>query len=206
MRRTTIATLLISLTAATALPAMSAEELRAIAEDGRKVILSPDGKWKFDNRLPTAPSSTSDAASPYQTAVKRFSLNFDTSKWILIPKQDTDEYNKRMFRHKSLPIMAMVIADEIPASKETVRDIIISNANSAATSMTILQEQDKEVGGKTIGAIKFAATLKTLEFVFSNHYYGAEDGNIQVMCYSVQSLFHKYERDCQQFTAGLTIK
>lgn len=205
MHRTTIATLLVSLTAALSFPAMSAEDLRAIAEDGRKVILSPDGKWKFDNKSQATPS-TSDSASPYQTAVKRFSLNFDTSKWILIPKQKTDEYNKRMFRHKSLPIMAMVIADEIPASKETLRGIIMDNANSAATSTTILQEQDKEVGGKTIGSIKFAATLKNLDFVFSNHYHGSEDGNIQVMCYSAQSIFHKYERDCQQFIAGLTIK
>jgi hypothetical protein len=39
------------------LPAIGAQDLRAVTEDGRKVVLSSDGKWKFDSsgvRLNTA--------------------------------------------------------------------------------------------------------------------------------------------------------
>jgi hypothetical protein len=205
MRLTTIVSLSITLTAAIALPAMSAQNLRAIAEDGRKVILSPNGKWKFDNTPQTA-LSTSDSASSYQTTVSRFSLNFDTSKWTLMPKQEEDPYTKRVFHHKSLPIVGIVAADQIPASKEALRNIILSNANSTATAMTILEERDLQAGDKTVGSIKFAATAKALDLVFLSIYHGDEDGNIQVSCISGQSVFHKYERDCQLFVSGIIIK
>lgn len=198
-------TLLIALSTAAALPAVSAQDLRAVTEDGRKVVLTPDGRWKFDSRAAATPVSL-ESTSPYQTAVKKFSVSFDSSSWVLVPRRDSDEVNKRQFRHKSLPLHAIVMADEIPARTEALRNIILSNAQSAGAATTVLLEQSREVAGKDVGSIRFVAAMNGLEFVFSSYYYGDSDGNIQVMCYTAQSLFFKYEGQCQQFLAGLVIK
>lgn len=185
----------------------AAGELRAIAEDGRKVILSPDGRWKFDSTVPLATSSPNGSDSPYQTVVKRFSLTFNPSIWILTPQQDNEGGNKRVFRHKSLPLYGMVIADELPATTEAIRNVILYNAQSKAGSEpTVLLDKTKKINGHSVGLIRFAATLGGVEFVLGGHYYGDSDGNIQVMCYTGQQIFHKYEADCQQFIDGLTIK
>ncbi len=185
--------------------AISAQEIRAVTEDGRKVVLSPDGRWKFD-RASMTPTAALDSVSPYQTAVSRFSVAYDTSKWVLSPRRDGDEINKRTFRHKSLPIHAVVIADEIPLQTDALKNIILTNAHSAGATTTVLLDQEKQLGGKGVGFLRFAASMKGMDFVFSSHYYGDGDGNIQVMCFTAQSIFFKYEGDCQQFIAGLTIK
>jgi hypothetical protein len=203
MRRN-LCVLLISL-CTVASPAISADEIRAVTEDGRKVILTHDGKWRFDRKALT-PVAALDSLSPYQTSVRRFSVSFDSTKWVLVPKRDGDEHNKRSFRHKSLPLQGIVIADEIPATTEAIKSVILSNAKAAGATTTVLVDQEKEIGGKGAGFLRFAATLNGLDFVFSTHYYGDGDGNIQVLCYTAQSIFFKYESECQQFIAGLSIR
>lgn len=183
--------------------ALGAQELRAIAEDGRKVVLSPDGRWRFDWSSAAAPVST-NSGSPYQTSVKKFSLSF-SSDWTLSPKRD-GETNKRMFTHKSLPLYGMVIADEMPATNETMRGIIVSNMRSASTSSTVLLDGSQEMAGKEVGSMRLAAAVNGLEFVFTTNYYADGDGNVQATCWTSQSLFFKYQAECQKFLSGLIIK
>jgi hypothetical protein len=188
---------------ALACSAFGAQELRAIAEDGRKVLLSPDGRWRFDSSSAAAPVSA-DSGSPYQTSVKKFSLSFG-SDWTLSPKRD-GEANKRMFLHKSLPLYGMVIADEIPATTATMRGMIVSNMRSASANTTVLLDGSQEVAGKEVGNMRLAATLNGLDFVFSSNYYADGDGNVQATCWTAQSLFFKYQAECQKFISGLIIK
>ena len=186
--------------------ALAAEDIRAVTEDGRRVLLSQDGKWQFDNSVPGARKPTDTLSSPYQTAVKRFSVAFNTADWNLLPKRESDESNKRMFQHKRAPIYAMVIADEAPATTPAMKQVIFSNARSAGATTTVLVDQTQEINGKEIGVLRLAATMQSLDFVFSSFYYADGDGNIQVTCYTAQALFHKYQADCQKFISGLTIK
>ena len=169
-------------------------------------MLSPDGRWRFDSTAtltnPVAPSS----ASPYQPIVKKFSVAFNTDKWNIVPPKDGEPPNKRLFANKSLPIYAMVISDEIPVTTAAMKDVILYNVKSIDTSPTTLLDQPVNINGKEAGAIRVLAANKGLEFIFSTYYYGDTDGNIQVTCYTAQSLFFKYESDCQQFVSGLAIK
>lgn len=199
-----IATLMVSLSVTT-FAAFAAQDIRAITEDGRKVLLSPDGSWRIDTSLPTAPPAL-DAGSPYQPSVKKFSVRFNPSEWSLMAKRDDESVTKRVFQHKTLPIYGMVISDEIPTTNDALKNVVISNAKSAGSSMTVLLDETQEISGKSVGLIRFAASSKGYEFVFSTAYYGDGDGNIQVACYTVQPLFFKYQGECQKFLSGLTIK
>jgi hypothetical protein len=183
-----------------------AQELRAIAEDGRRVILSPDGKWRFDKSISPIAAPAADGGSPLKTAVSKFSVSFDANKWVLAPRKEGDEPNKRTFTHKTLPVRTMVIADEIPAMTAMIRPVILSNAKGAGASTTILQEGEVVRNGVSVGNIRFAASMNGLEFVFATNYYGDADGNIQVTCFTAQQLFHKYAGECEEFQAGLRVK
>src|SRR6185437_1047877 len=146
-------TILLMALAAMSTTAFGAEDMRAVTEDGRKVLLSPDGKWHFDlkPRLATTSSSTTESASPYQTIVKRFSLAFNTDDWTLVPKRDGDAVNKRTFQHKRFPIYGMVISDEMPATNEAMKNAILYNASAAGASTTTLIDQTKKLGDRQIG-------------------------------------------------------
>jgi len=182
----------------------AAEEIRAITEDGRKVILLADGKWKFDaTKFPVVTSA--QQPSVYQSSVKRLSVKFKSDDWNLLPKREKDDTNKRVFMHRSLPIYGMVISDEIPASTDKMRSVIINNAQSASTAMSVILDETRQVSDTAVGHLRMVLSSSGLDYVFSNYYYADNDGNIQVVCYTAQPLFFKYQSECQKFMDGLTI-
>ena len=145
--------------------ALAAGELRGMLEDGRRVLLMPDGKWRFDT---TAGSSTSASPSadqsPYQPTVKKFSVAFDTSKGALVaPSSGQPEGNKKTFRHKTLPISGIVVSDEIPATTAAMKNVIFYNARSAGAEIKVLQDGSKTIGDKSVGALRFAASTGGLD-------------------------------------------
>lgn len=182
------------------LQALSAEPLRAVTEDGRKVLLSEDGRWKFDAKATS--NSASDTGSPYQSLVKRFSVSYDTSRWVAVPTKAEQAPGRQMFRHRVAPVYALIMADEIPAQTEAVKEVILLNAVNAGGKPQVLIDEIKD----NIGYLRFASKASGVDFMFANRYYGDDDGNIQVACFTGQQLFHKYEAECARFLAGLTIR
>lgn len=181
------------------------DDLRGVTVDGRKVILKKDGTWRFDEKLSPLNSTSSAERSPYQPAVKKFSVSYDAQKWISTSDKE-DMSNKRIFKHKKLPVYSMVISDEIPATNEMVKRVVIYNAKKAGAEPTIVVDESRKVDGKDVGVVSFVAALQDIEFMFTGNYYGDENGNIQVMCYTAVQLFHKYQNECNEFINGLHIK
>lgn len=203
-----------SAAAAAAYPSVASEqsaprEVRATTEDGRRVILSANGTWRLDPRttgvLPADPQRLS-LGSPYQTGVKRFKVSFDTSTWVLVPPREGEDINKRQFRHKTQPLYAMVIADEIPASNTALHNLVLLNAKSAGATPTVVVDEERELSGQKVGHLRFVASLQGMDYMFATYYFGDVDGNIQVTCFTAQALFFKYQTSCQQFLAGLSIQ
>ena len=142
----------------------------------------------------------------YQPTVKKFSVVYNSDTWNLMPHKDGEAPNKRTFTHKTLPIYSMVISDEIPASTTAMKSVVLHNARSIGAEPTILLDQQTDIGGNPVGSIRFAIAPKGLEFVFSVYYFGGPEGNVQVTCYTAQSLYFKYEAECKKFMDGLAIK
>ena len=111
-----------------------------------------------------------------------------------------------MFRHKALPVYALLVADEIPVRTEAMKNVILDNAASGGFQTQLLVDEIKETNGRNLGYIRMAASAKGVDFMFDGRYFGDTDGNVQLMCYTGQQLFHKYQAECAQFLAGLTIR
>lgn len=184
------------------------KDLRAITEDGRKVLLGSDGRWRFDASAaalstPSAPASE----SPYKTILDSVSVVFDTKKWSLAPTTASDPRGRRTFRHSTLPLYAAIIAEEFPATTQGMRTVILSNARTfSGTEPTVLFEEIKPVQQRPVGNLKFYITKDGLEFVFTTRFHANEQGNVQLSCWTAQSLFHKYEDECQKLLDGLTFQ
>lgn len=202
-----LSTRLVSLTlAALAVSAACAQDLRAVVEDGREVILSPDGKWRFDTSAAGARVSGSRGMQTYQPSAKKFSVAYSSDTWDLMPVKDSDSPSKRTFAHKTLPIYAMVISDEIPVSTAAVKNVILANARASGAEPNVLFDKPVDISGNAVGSIRFAVAPKGVEFEFAAYYFGSPEGNVQVSCYTAQSLFSKYENECKKFMDGLAIK
>lgn len=177
----------------------TAQTTRAFTEDGRSVLLSPNGTWKFSEY------KSSFTEGLYQSPVKNFQVNYSSSDWVMQDKNKSTETNKQVFHHKTKPIYAMIISDEIPATNATLKKAINSNAEKAGKVITVLRDEPKIFGAQTGGAFRLVAEVDGAAFTFDYNYYADLSGNIQVICYTGQSLFTRYLNDCQQFINGLKI-
>ncbi len=186
--------------------AVCAQDLRAVVEDGRKVILLPNGKWRFDASAARTKPPAPGGMLTYQPSAKKFSVAYSGDTWELMQVKDSDSASKRAFAHKTLPMYAMVIADEIPVSTAAVKNVILANARAGGAEPTVLLDKPVDIGGNAAGNIRFAVAHKGVEFEFVAYYFGSPDGNVQVSCYTAQSLFAKYENECKKFLDGLVIK
>lgn len=202
-----LSTRLVSLVmAALTVCSVGAQDLRAVVEDGRKVILSPNGKWRFDTNAARAKVPASGGMLTYQPTAKKFSAAYSSDTWDLMPIKDSDSPSKRTFAHKTLPMYAMVISDEIPVSTATVKNVILANARASGAVPTILLDKPIDIGGNAVGSIRFSIAPNGVEFEFAAYYFGSPEGNVQMSCYTAQSLFAKYESECKKFMDGLAIK
>ena len=61
------------------------------------------------------------------------------------------------------------------------------------------------MNGRELTSLKFNATVKGIQLTYYGYYYGGKEGTIQVLCYTGQSLFDKYERDFTEFLDGLVV-
>jgi hypothetical protein len=199
----------IGLLASLALLSMAATaatgDIRAMTEDGRKVILSTDGHWAFDTRANSTPIKPS-GDSPFHSSVQAFSVSFDTSQWILSPMGSNDVANKRMFRNRSRPLFVAVVSDELPATTSALRNSIIASAKKNGGEVKVLVDETRSIKGKDIGYVRYFVNNDGTEFVFANLFYGDDRGNIQVACFTAQQLFFKYQDECQKFLDGLNIE
>jgi hypothetical protein len=54
--------------------------------------------------------------------------------------------------------------------------------------------------------MKFNSTVRTVQVTYLGYYYGGPEGTIQVLGYTGQNLFDKYEKDLTEFLDGLTVQ
>lgn len=201
MRLKVLAILLSSL--ALSATAAAAEKIRAVTEDGRKVVLTPDGKWYFDSAASVALKGP--VGESFQPVVKKFRFDDPGADWTLLPKRELDGVHKRTFQHKRFPMYALVISEELPLTTVGMKDLIVFNMQNAGSTVNILVDDLVKVSGRDVGLLKFTASNKGLEFMFSTLYYGDEDGGIQVACYTGQAVFHKYQDACREFQQRFSI-
>ncbi len=84
--------------------------------------------------------------------------------------------------------------------------MILSNATSAGADPKVLTEETKSLRGKAVGSLRMLVRRGGLDFEFATRYYDDPRGNIQLMCWTGQAIFYKYQTDCQAFVDGLVIQ
>jgi hypothetical protein len=193
------------------MPAAHAQgkDLRAITEDGRKVLLGSDGRWRFDASAAalSIPPAAPAGESPYKTILDSVSLVFDTKKWSLTPNVASEPRGRRNLRHNTLPLYGAIIAEEFPGTLQAMRTVILSNARTfTGMEPTVLFEETKTVQQRAVGNMKIYVAKDGVEFIFTTRFHANEQGNVQLTCWTAQALFHKYEDECQKLLDGLTFQ
>lgn len=183
--------------------------LTATTPDGKKVILSSDGTWKFapetreQSQAKVKSYNRSDEAREVldlnNGAIKFF---YDSNEWMKKAQKDP---NRTEFTHKSGDVYAMIIAERLEMTPAALVDFALSNARKAATTLNVLNKEEVVVNGNKVVHLLFEAEVNGIEFIFEGYYYAGPEGTIQVIAYSGKALHKEYKEVIGSFLNGFKI-
>jgi len=201
VRQTSLAAIV---TIAAAAPLLAQGPIRATTEDGRKVILSPDGSWRFatPGAAPATSSARPASATERVELLKgRMALYFDPGKWRA---SKSAESGRLTFAHTSGDGYAMVISERLEMPLQALRTIAINNAKEAASDARLVSEEERTVNGLTVLCMHLEGTLSSVKFDYLGYYYTGPEGSVQVITYTGHNLFPEYKPEFETFLNGFT--
>lgn len=206
MKKTLLAATLAMLYSVTAL---CQEPTRAKTDAGREVVLNADGTWKYATE--SAPKSPVSAGFNKSVSARKlfkpdrgnFTLWYDDTKWQMSLKPD--EPGSTTFTLKRGDGYGVFIVEELGMPLASLKRIALSNAKEAAPDAKIVFEETRVVNGKELLCMKIDGTIEEIPFRFYGYYYAGKEGTVQLLTYTGQSLFEKYEQDFLAFINGLEI-
>ena len=179
--------------------------IRARTESGKEVILSPDGTWKYAPEAPGPAVVTNKpfgATTLFKAPQGGFGIWYDDTKWLIDQKSD---HATAEFKLKRGDAYALVLVEELNIPIATLKEIALENAKEAAPDAKIIFEETRTVNKKEVLCMKMEGTIKGIPFRYYGYYYGGKQGTIQLLTFTGQTIFAKYEQDLTDFLNGLEI-
>lgn len=133
-----------------------------------------------------------------------YTINYDTSKWIMTPGADTGDAEYE-FLHMDGDVYALIIAERIELDSSVLREIALSNAQSVAPDATVVFEEERTVNGVPVKVMKIDGTIYGIAFEYYGYYYVGSAGTIQFITYTSSNLTGQYEADLTELLNGLVV-
>jgi hypothetical protein len=189
------------------------QEIKATTEDGKAIILDPDGTWSYSDAK--EPSSLSDKGLPQffkpesATTLLRgkrvkYGLWYDHRKWVLDQEIDNTSAEFEL-THVEGDRYAVIIPERIQIPLETLRIAAITNAKKVAPDARIPFEEKRIVNNRKILCLKMDATIQGIPVSYINYYYSGKAGAVQVMAYTGQNLLDEYTADLMDLLNGFEV-
>lgn len=188
--------------------AFSEEVIKAVTEDGRKVVLFSDGSWVFK------PGSKKDKSKnnfdknstkvPLEGGKGAYFVYYDDKKWhVSKPKGDSDaEYS---FTHKEGDGYGMMIFERISIPLPNLKNIALENARSVAPDAKITSDDRMVVNGYDIMRLQIQGIIEGIPFTYYGYYASGSWGTLQFITYTSTPLFEEYKKDFAELLNGLNI-
>jgi hypothetical protein len=212
MRKINILLLLVTLVVAIVNPSVASHfqnPTHARTENGREVLLYPDGTWKYAENasLASAPPGTFNKSSNATKAISSqkgaFRIWIDEAKWKQVPNRNEDA--EFQFTLVSGEAYAMAITERLPIPINSLKEIALSNAKIVAPDIHVVLDEERVVNGHKILCLIMEGKIKEIPFVYYGYYYSDKTGTIQLITYTGQALFEEYKEELTNFLNGLEV-
>jgi hypothetical protein len=184
--------------------------IKATTEDGRTVILYPEGIWEYvtSERMLEGSSDSfnkpSDATSAIKSKKGFVEVWYDPAKWNLLPSNPNDDA-EFMFEHQAEDCYALVIVERISMSLEALRDIAVENARVAGHNVRVVDEEIREINGQRMLVMGVEGIIEGILFRYHGCYWTGQSGAVQVVAFTGGNLFTEYEQDITDLLNGTII-
>jgi hypothetical protein len=193
-------------------PVAFAQTLRATTQDGRAVVLRPDGTWAYESAAQGTSAAPSDGQVP-KTATQSIAdpkvglkIWYDDHKWTASTTRKLNPEASISFFHAAGDAYAMVISERIQIPLSTLQEVSISKAKAAAPDLVVVERSMRTVNGKSVLHMQMNGTIKGIPFTYYGTYYSGEHGVVQFVTYTSQNLLKDYQQDFDDLLNGMTIE
>lgn len=189
------------------------QEIKATTQDGKEVVLDPDGTWSYsESREPFSPSDKGlpqffkpkSATALLRGKHVKYGLWYDRSKWIL--DHDIDNTSAEFeLTHVEGDRYVVIIPERIQIPLETLRIAAIANAKKVAPDTQISFEEKRIVNNRKVLCIKMDAIIQGIPVSYINYYYSGKTGAVQLMAYTGQNLIEEYQSGIMDLLNGFEV-
>lgn len=189
------------------------QKIAIIKETSEEVILNDDGTWNYLLGEPEKEVSK-DTLSYLKPKLVNYLLKSERIKcgvWIndkewTFSKNKDDmspvEYN---FRLKGQDAYGMIISERIETSIDALLDLAYQNAQRVATGAKIVKKEVRNVNGTIIHYLEMHGTIQGVKFVYFGYYFTSENGTIQFLAFTSNTLLERYKKNMENLINGLVI-
>lgn len=188
-------------------PPVSASPVKATTQDGRTVVLHPDGAWK--EAVETKSTSRLGARPPGANLLLAgkqipYGIWIDPHTWSP-PDAKRNAAAEYEFVHVKGDGQAMVIPNANSVQPGTWKEIVLENARRVAPDARITREEKITVNGAEVTLLQTTGTAPAGPFVYYGYYYAGKQGAIQVITYTRPDLLEQYLSDFTRFLNGFVL-
>jgi hypothetical protein len=188
-------------------------QINAITETGYEVILYPDGTWIYVNDsietgreiIVNKQEFAKDKKASFLVKSKKVNIGIwiNPKEWQFSKSSDNEDAEYQ-FKNKKNDIYGILISEKVQIQVETLRDIAIENAKKVAPDIHVAKEEYRYVNGIKVLMLQMSGTIKGMKFGYYGYYYSNEEGTIQFLTYTGESIINNYLKEIETFLNGLT--
>lgn len=193
---------------------LSNAQINAVTSNGDEVILYYNGTWRYTKDSLVVDSEIKTNETPFEKdkkltfLVKSNKVNvgvwINPKEWTFNkgPEGEAAEYN---FSKKAGDLYAILITEKLEMPLETLKNIAIHNARSAAPDIRVTKEEYRTVNGQKLLLMQMSGTIQGMRFIYYSYYFSSPNGTIQLIAYTGESLFKSSLNDIEQFLNGFVV-
>ena len=193
-------------------PILAFAQQMAITDTGEEVFLYDDGTWAYVNPddvpedsialNPVNFTKSNDSSFLLKSTKFNVGLYLNPKKWSF-EKGAANQDAEYSFKMKNEDLHAVMITEKLEIPLETFRLVALENAKSAAPDSKIIHQEYRTVNGLKVLHLKLKGTIQGLNFVYSGYYYSNENGSVQLITFTIDTLIDDYKDDIDLFINGL---
>jgi hypothetical protein len=187
------------------------QQKAVITNTGEEVELYGDGTWKYvhSDTTGSVKLDTVILSKPKQSDYLVKSEKLDVGIWLnkkkwSYSKNEKDEESpaEYSFTLTGEDAYGMIITERIPIPIESLLNIAIQNAQSAASNTRVVKDECRQINGTLVHYMQMEGTIQDIEFVYLGYYYSNENGCVQFLTYTAKSLLKEYQKDMEDLLNG----
>jgi hypothetical protein len=176
---------------------------RAVTDDGKSVILTPDGRWSYEQPSGDAVAAPAEPKKLFQSKTGMYGVLFNESVWQEKKPQAGREY---ALGHVDGDIYAFFISERIEFSLDAMKDIVLQNARDGGfDSLKITQQERKLISGKQVLYLIMEGVFRGAPIVYSFYIYSSPAGTLQFVVFTSRNIYQQYKTDILNLLNGLQL-